>query len=285
MRKFNYEEGVEYYIKSIYKIPLLSHEEEKELLEKIKLGDKEAFKKLILSNLRFVINVAKKYTGYGIPFQDLISAGNIGLIEAAKRFDSSKGVRFISYAIWWIKQAILNTVYNEGDIIKKPSKVQNISQKIDTAYYYLKDSLNREPTIEEIQTFLKREDIEIDKDIIENQLFFKQYFISLDTPILTSDEDILLSDTISNSGTEDIEKELVNEDILKSIDELLETLPQRERLILIHRFGLYGEEPKTLKEVGDIVGISRERVRQIEKRLLKKLRAVASKKKLQDLIK
>lgn len=120
MRKFNYEEGVEYYIRSIYKIPLLTPEQEKEILEKIKLGDKEAFQKLILSNLRFVINIAKRYAGYGIPLQDLISAGNIGLIEAAKRFDPSKGVKFISYAIWWIKQSIINTLSQEGDIIRKP---------------------------------------------------------------------------------------------------------------------------------------------------------------------
>ncbi|MGB9766573.1 MAG: sigma-70 family RNA polymerase sigma factor [Sulfurihydrogenibium sp.] len=285
MRKFKYEEGVEYYIKSIYKIPLLSQEEEKELLEKIKAGDKEAFKKLILSNLRFVINVAKKYAGYDVPFQDLISAGNIGLIEAAKRFDSSKGVRFISYAIWWIKQSILNTINIEGEIIKKPSKVQNISQKINNAYYYLKDSLQREPSIEEVQNFLKREGIEVEKDIVEYHIFFKQYFLSLDTPILTNDEDIVLSDTISNAGTEDLERELNQEDLLKCIDELLETLSPRERMIIIHRFGLYGEEPKTLKEVGDLVGISRERVRQIEKRLIKKLRNIAVKKNFYDLIK
>jgi RNA polymerase primary sigma factor len=284
MRKFNYEESVEYYIKSIYKIPLLSYQEEKELLEKIQSGDKEAFKKLVISNLRFVINVAKRYAGYGIPLQDLISAGNIGLIEAAKRFDPSKGVRFISYAIWWIKQSILNAINLEGEIIKKPSKFQNVSQKINNAYHYLKDSLNREPTPEEIQKFLRRENIEIDKDTVENHLFFKQHFVSLDTPLSNTDEDLFLSDIISKNGTEDVEKDLANEDLLKSIDELLDTLSAREKQILIHRFGLYGEEPKTLKEVGDIVGISRERVRQIEKRLIKKLRAVAYKKNLQDLI-
>ncbi|WP_297889399.1 RNA polymerase sigma factor RpoD/SigA [Sulfurihydrogenibium sp.] len=284
MRKFNYEEGVEYYIKSIYKIPLLSQEEEKEILERIKSGDKEAFKKLVISNLRFVINVAKRYAGYGIPLQDLISAGNIGLIEAAKRFDPSKGVRFISYAIWWIKQSILNAISVEGDIIKKPSKIQSISQKINNAYYYLKDSLNREPSVEEIQNLLKRENIEIDKEIIESNLFFKQHFVSLDTPILDSDESIFLSDIISQTGTEDIEKDLKEEDLLKSVDELLDSLSEREKQIIIHRFGLYGEEPKTLKEVGEIVGISRERVRQIEKRLIKKLRSLASKKNLQDLI-
>lgn len=284
MRKFNYEEGVEYYIRSIYKIPLLTPEQEKEILEKIKLGDKETFQKLILSNLRFVINIAKRYAGYGIPLQDLISAGNIGLIEAAKRFDPSKGVKFISYAIWWIKQSIINTLSQEGDIIRKPTKIQSLFQKISNAYFYLKDSLNREPSIDEIHSFLLREGLEVEKDTIENYLFFNQHFISLDEPILSQDEDIHLSDTISNSGTEDIERKLIDEDILKSIDELLDTLSPREKQILIHRFGLYGEEPKTLKEVGDIVGISRERVRQIEIRLLKKLRKLATKRKIEDLI-
>lgn len=284
MRKFNYEEGVEYYIRSIYKIPLLTPEQEKEILEKIKLGDKEAFQKLILSNLRFVINIAKRYAGYGIPLQDLISAGNIGLIEAAKRFDPSKGVKFISYAIWWIKQSIINTLSQEGDIIRKLTKIQSLFQKISNAYFYLKDSLNREPSVDEIHSFLLREGLEVEKDTIENYLFFNQHFISLDEPILSQDEDIHLSDTISNSGTEDIERKLIDEDILKFIDELLDTLSPREKQILIHRFGLYGEEPKTLKEVGNIVGISRERVRQIEIRLLKKLRKLATKRKIEDLI-
>lgn len=284
MRKFNYEEGVEYYIRSIYKIPLLTPEQGKEILEKIKLGDKEAFQKLILSNLRFVINIAKRYAGYGIPLQDLISAGNIGLIEAAKRFDPSKGVKFISYAIWWIKQSIINTLSQEGDIIRKPTKIQSLFQKISNAYFYLKDSLNREPSVDEIHSFLLREGLEVEKDTIENYLFFNQHFISLDEPILSQDEDIHLSDTISNSGTEDIERKLIDEDILKFIDELLDTLSPREKQILIHRFGLYGEEPKILKEVGNIVGISRERVRQIEIRLLKKLRKLATKRKIEDLI-
>jgi RNA polymerase sigma factor, sigma-70 family len=153
MKKFNHEENVDFYLKSIYKIPLLSKEEEESLLKKIKEGDKEALQKLIISNLRFVINIAKRYAGYGIPFSDLISAGNVGLIEAAKKFDTSKGVRFISYAVWWIRQSIINTIQHESEIIKKPNRMYAYASKINNAYSYLKDTLNREPSIDEIISF------------------------------------------------------------------------------------------------------------------------------------
>lgn len=283
MRKFNYEEDVEYYLKSIYKIPLLSKDEEEEILSQIKEGKKEALHRLIQGNLRFVVNIAKKYAGYNIPFQELISAGNLGLVEAAKRYDPSKGVKFISYAVWWIKQSIMELINKQADIIKKPQKSYSIFSKIDNAYIRLKEELQREPTFEEIENFIKEEGI--DKDIIKSYFLNKKYFVSLDEPIDTDDEDMILSDLISNYGTEDIEKDILEDDIKYQLNKLLDYLSPREKKIIIHRYGLDGEEPKTLKEVGDILGISRERVRQIEVRALKKLKKLAKKHSIEDLIK
>ncbi|EDP73795.1 sigma-70 family RNA polymerase sigma factor, partial [Hydrogenivirga sp. 128-5-R1-1] len=154
MKKYNYEEGVTYYLKQIADIPLISPEEEKNLAKKIKEGDKQALDKLVKANLRFVINVAKNYIGYGVPFQELISAGNIGLIEAAKRFDPDRGVRFISYAIWWIKQSIFQTIQQQKDLIRIPHRTSNMAVRIDKVYLELKEKLGREPTYKEIKSKL-----------------------------------------------------------------------------------------------------------------------------------
>ena len=284
MRKFTYEEGITFYLKSISKIPLLSPEEEKEIAKRAKEGDREALEKLIKSNLRFVVNVAKNYSGYGIPFQELISAGNIGLIEAAKRFDPDRGVRFISYAIWWIKQSILQTIQSQKDIIKIPQKTQNLSIKIDTAYLELKEKLNREPKYSEIKEYLKKnENIEIDEDTIESYLLIKRHSVSLDTPV-DMEEGTFFIDLVSKHSTKDIEENIVRESIEKEVESILSHLSDREKYIIINRFGLHGKEPKTLREIGRELGISRERVRQIEIRALKKIRALATKKHLKDLL-
>ncbi len=284
MKKLTYEKGITYYLKLISKIPLLSAEEEKEVALRAKQGDKEALEKLIKSNLRFVVNVAKNYTGYGIPFQELISAGNIGLIEAAKRFDPDRGVRFISYAIWWIKQSILQTIQNQKDIIKIPQKTQNLSIKIDTAYLTLKEQLNREPKYNEIKEFLKKtEDIDVDEETIESYLLIKRHSVSLDMPI-DSEEGTSFIDLVTKHSTKDIEEDVVRESIKKEIEYVLSHLNERERYIIVHRFGLEDNEPKTLREIGKELGISRERVRQIEMRALKKIRALATKRHLKKLL-
>lgn len=284
MRRFKYEEGVDYYLKSIYKIPLLSEKEERELLERVKLKDKQALSRLIQANLRFVVNIAKRYAGYSISFQDLISAGNLGLIEAAKRYDPSKGVKFISYAVWWIKQSIHQLLNNQGEIIRKPEKFQNISSKIENVYLKLKEDLGKQPDIEQIVEGLRGEGFEIDKQTVELYISTKKSFMSIEEPIYTEDEELHLEDILSNSGTEEIEDTILKQEIESLITQLLDTLTDREKTILIHRFGLFDQEPKTLSEVGQLVGISRERVRQIENRLLKKLRKIATKKNLRDLI-
>lgn len=257
MRRFRYEEGVDYYLKSIYRIPLLSEEEERELLERVKVKDKQALSRLIQANLRFVVNIAKRYAGYGISFQDLISAGNLGLIEAAKRYDPSKGVKFISYAVWWIKQSIHQLLNNQGEIIRKPEKFQNISSKIENVYLKLKEDLGKQPDTEQIVEGLRREGFEIDKQTVELYISTKKSFLSIEEPIYTEDEELHFEDILSNSGTEEIEDTILKQEIESLITQLLDTLTDREKTILIHRFGLFDQEPKTLSEVGQLVGISR----------------------------
>ena len=283
MKKFQYEEGVTYYLKQIAKIPLLKPEEEKKLAIKAREGDKEAIEKLIQSNLRFVVNVAKNYVGYGISFEELISAGNIGLIEAARRFDPNKNVRFISYAIWWIKQSILQTIQNQKDLIRMPQKVSNLSIKIDTVYLSLKETLGREPKYEEIKEKLDKFRIQVDEDTIKALLLAKRYSVSLDTPV-DEDEGTPFIDFITKHGTKDIEKKLFEEELRKEIEDILSYLNERERFIITKRFGLDHEEPMTLRDIGKLLGISRERVRQIESKALRKIRAIATKRHLRDSI-
>ncbi len=267
------------YIQQMAQHPLLSPEEEKELAIKAKEGDKEALKKLIEGNLRFVVNVAKNFMGWGVPLTDLIAAGNLGLIEAAKRFDPEREVKFISYAVWWIRQAIMQTIFQQTGAVRIPVKESLFISKVRETYEKLKEQLDREPTIEEIA---KEVDASVKK--VRNALQVVRMPYSLDMPLGKEGEDLTLLDVLSKKGTEDVEKNIVEESLHKQLNSMLNVLDDREKAIIEHRFGLNGEEPKTLTEVGDILGISRERVRQIEQRALKKLRVLAMKKHLKDFL-
>ncbi len=266
------------YIQQMAKHPLLTPEEEKELAIKAKKGDKEALKKLVEGNLRFVVNVAKNFMGWGVPLTDLIAAGNLGLIEAAKRFDPDRDVKFISYAVWWIRQAIMQTIFQQTGAVRIPIKESLFISKVKEAYEKLKEKLDREPTIEEIA-----KEVDANPKKVKQALQIVRMPYSLDMPI-GEDEDVTLLDLISKKGTEDVEKEVVEDALHKELEKLLKVLDEREREIIKHRYGLEGVEPKTLNEVGEMLGISRERVRQLENRALKKLRSLAVKRHLKDFL-
>jgi len=267
------------YIQKMAEHPLLTPEEEKELARKAKKGDKEALKKLVEGNLRFVVNVAKNFMGWGVPLTDLIAAGNLGLLEAAKRFDPERDVKFISYAVWWIRQAIMQTIFQQTGAVRIPVKESLFISKVKETYEKLKEKLKREPTVEEIA-----EEVGASPKKVKNALQIVRMPYSLDKPIGEEGEDLTLLDILSKKGTEDVEKEIVEESLHKELNKLLNVLDDREKAIIEYRFGLNGEEPKTLTEVGELLGISRERVRQIEQRALKKLRTLAIKKHLKDFL-
>jgi RNA polymerase primary sigma factor len=268
------------YMQQMGKHPMLSPEEEKELAIRAKQGDKEALKKLVEGNLRFVVSIAKNFMGWGVPLTDLIAAGNLGLIEAAKRFDPDKNVKFISYAVWWIRQAIMQTIFQQTGAVRIPVKESLFIAKVKETYEKLKEELGREPTEEEIA---KRLNTSVKK--VKNALSIVRLPISLDMPLGEGgEEDFTLLDVLSKKGTEDIEKELIEETIHKELESMLDVLDEREKEIIKMRYGLDGKEPKTLEEVGEKLGISRERVRQLEQRALKKLKAVALKKHLKDFL-
>jgi len=268
------------YMQQMGKHPMLSPEEEKELAIRAKQGDKEALKKLVEGNLRFVVSIAKNFMGWGVPLTDLIAAGNLGLIEAAKRFDPDKNVKFISYAVWWIRQAIMQTIFQQTGAVRIPVKESLFIAKVKETYEKLKEELGREPTEEEIA---KRLNMSVKK--VKNALSIVRLPISLDMPLGEGgEEDFTLLDVLSKKGTEDIERELIEETIHEELESMLDVLDEREKEIIKMRYGLDGEEPKTLEEVGEKLGISRERVRQLEQRALKKLKAVALKKHLKDFL-
>ena len=268
------------YMQQMGKYPMLTPEEERELAIRAKKGDKEALKKLVEGNLRFVVNIAKNFMGWGVPLTDLIAAGNLGLIEAAKRFDPDKNVKFISYAVWWIRQAIMQTIFQQTGAVRIPIKESLFISKVKNAYEKLKESLSREPTEEEIAKELKTS---VKK--VKNALAIVRQPVSLDMPLGEGgEEDFTLLDVLSKKGTEDVEKDLVENTLKQEFEKLLNVLDEREREIIKLRYGLEGQEPKTLEEVGEMLGISRERVRQLEQRALKKLKAVALKKHLQDFL-
>ena len=267
------------YIQRMAEHPLLTAEEEKALAIRAKNGDKEALKKLVEGNLRFVINVAKNFVGWGVPLTDLIAAGNLGLIEAAKRFDPDRDVKFISYAVWWIRQAIMQTIFQQTGAVRIPIKESLFISKVKDTYEKMKERLKREPTIEEIA-----KEVDANPKKVKAALQIVRIPLSLDQPIGDEEEDLTLLDLMSKKGTDDVERRVVEEALDKEISRLLNVLDNRERVIIEERFGLGGKEPKTLNDVGEKLGISRERVRQLEQRALKKLRTLAMKRHLKDFL-
>ena len=254
------------YMAEIGKIKILTREEEIELAEQIKAGDPKAIQEMVRRNLKYVVTVANKYRGLGISLQDLIEEGNIGLIQAAKRFDVSRNVKFITYAVWWIKQAIMHSLAEQSGTVKLPVKQVGKVLKINKRGQQMVQDLEREPTQSELAKDLGYQDEEVNS-------IMRAYrtHLSLDSPLKDS-EDTLYLDLLENQSLIPFDDQLMQASLSAKVDELLEDLSERETLILKMRFGFLGEV-RTLEEIGKEIGISRERVRQIEKKAKLKLKS------------
>ena len=265
------------YLREINKIPLLTRKEEVDLARKAALGTKYAKEKLIKANLRFVVNVAKKYQNQGLTLSDLISEGNLGLITAVDKFDVEKGYHFISYAVWWIKQSILKAICEKSRMIRLPLNRANELLQIEKVKREIGSNKDGEADIEEIADFL-----DMDKSRINDLINASKEFVSLETP-LSSDKDAnTISDLMEDTKGADPEKVLVNSTLQESIESVLLTLTEKESNVIKYRFGLNGERPHSLKEIGDKYNLTKERIRQIEKKAISRLRHPTRSQKLQS---
>src|SRR3989338_596703 len=264
-------ESLEKYLVEINRIRLLTAEEEVYFAKKIKQGDQSALKKLIEANLRFVVSVAKKYQNNGLALSDLISEGNLGLIKAAKRFDETRGFKFISYAVWWIRQSILLALSEHAKIVRLPLNVTGFINKIQRAFARLEQEFEREPLPEEIAEIL-----EILPNEVETALEIKAKSISIDAPIefgLDYDDGELFSERLTNQGKDNNpENELEKECFEKEIAVSLGILTERQADVICLYFGIGFEYKMTLEDIGKKFGLTRERVRQIIDKALTRLR-------------
>ena len=265
------------YLKEINRIPLLSREDEEKYATLAAQGDKNAREILIKSNLRFVVNVAKKFKNKGLPMADLINEGNIGLINAIEKYDVSRGYHFISYAVWWIRQAILKAIGEKSKMIRLPLNRFGELVQIEKARKVMYESLGREPGAEEIA-----KNLNMDKNTVAELLSISREYVSLDAPVKAGSRDSsIVGDFIEDKITEKPEDEVVNESLRTEVEKLLEKLPEKEAAILKQRYGLGGENPKSLKEIGDLFHLTKERIRQIEKRAISRLKAMPTAQELQ----
>jgi len=257
------------YLKEIREFPLLSKEEEQELGKRIADGDQEALRKLIRSNLRFVVSFAKRFRGMGLSFQDIINEGNIGLIEAAKRYDPGKNVKFITYAVWWIRQAIMHAISDHGGIFRLPQKQANTLYNIHKAINSMTPVLERKPTAEEVAKHLS-----LETDSVELLMRTENANIPLDSGERDG-KNLQLLDKLEQFMMPPLDEELEKESMNRVLSDMLTNLEEVERRVIRMRFGFDGRDPMTLKEVGKVLNLSRERIRQIEDKALKKLKKVA----------
>lgn len=257
----NDEAVLSMYLKEINKIPLLTREEENELALKAAAGDRRARDRIVNANLRFVVNVAKKYQNHGLDLVDLISEGNIGLLTAIEKFDVSKGYHFISYAVWWIRQGILKAVCEKSRSIRLPLNRANELVQIEKARKVVAGNKTEEQEIREIAEMLN-----MDSAHVRDMINISRDMVSLDAQVSTSENDsTTVGDFIQDERYSNPDSDIIAESIHNDIDDLLNTLKPNEAKVLRLRYGLSGEKPMSLKEVGDICNLTKERIRQIEK--------------------
>ncbi|MGV3708315.1 MAG: sigma-70 family RNA polymerase sigma factor [Gemmatimonas sp.] len=278
-KKSSYEEGsLDHYLRDISQYPLISREDEAELARRIRVDDKEALDKLVRSNLRFVVSVAKKYQNQGVSLSDLINEGNLGLIRAAHKFDETKGIKFISYAVWWIRQAILQALAEQSRIVRVPLNRAGTLHRIGRRANALLQELGREATHAEIA-----EGMDITEEEVAKTMSISQVHLSLDAP-LTPGEDNRLLDYLADNINPTPDEQTFEKALTDAIIDSLASLKEREAKILRLYFGLDEAEPMTLEEIGALLGITRERVRQIKEKALSRLRHVSRAKTLESFL-
>ena len=266
------------YLQDISKIDLITAEEEVELAQKIKRGDQIALEKLVNANLRFVVSVAKQYQNQGLTLPDLINEGNFGLVKAAQRFDETRGFKFISYAVWWIRQSILQALAEQSRVVRLPlNKIGSIN-KINKTFSYLEQAHERPPSAEEIA-----EELGLSVSEVKQSLKNAGKHISMDAPFAEG-EDSNLYDVISASETPMPDSELVKESIREEIGRVLETLSEREADVVKLYYGIGQSSTMTLDEIGNTFDLTRERVRQIREKAIRKLRKSAKSDLIQSFI-
>ena len=254
------------YIREIAKFKPLSAGEEKDLARRIQQGDEDALRRLVEANLRFVVSYCKRYRGLGLSFLDLIHEGSLGLMEAARRFDPDRNVKFISYAVWWVRQAIFHALSEQHRIFRLPQKLSGQVSKVGSAKSTLTAELDRAPTTAELA--LKTD---LSEHEVENALKVTGDDVSLSTAV-GDDGTLELGDVIEQDTVPSVERELMKSSFEEQIRRIVSELDEKERQVISMRFGLDGEDPRTLQEIGEAMGLSRERIRQIESKAKEKLR-------------
>lgn len=270
-------QSLEKYLQEIGKVDLLTPEEEVELAKRIKSGDQAALEKLTKANLRFVVSVAKQYQNQGLSLSDLINEGNLGLIKAAQRFDETRGFKFISYAVWWIRQSILQALAEQSRIVRLPLNKVGSLNKINKAFSELEQAFEREPSAEELA-----EQLEIPTEEVETTLGVAARHVSMDAPFVTGEDNSLL-DVLENGTTGNTDSELeYKQSLRKEIERSLSTLTERQCDVIKLYFGIGVEHPMSLEDIGDKFGLTRERVRQIKDKAINKLRSASRSKLLRN---
>lgn len=268
----NREQGaLDKYLADIAKEPMITPDEEVELAQKIKMGDQIALDRLVRANLRFVVSVAKQYQNQGLGLADLINEGNVGLIKAAQRFDETKGFKFISYAVWWIRQAILQAVAEQSRMVRLPLNQVGFISRVKKTASYLEQLYQRKPTIKEIA-----DELDMPEEKIETALKVNAKEVSMDAPI-SSDDDMTFIDTMVPEDNYEADKLVMSESESIAIKRSLSVLNEKERKIIIYYFGLDSNKSYSLEEIGNMMDMTRERVRQVKDKALKKLRTRSKK--------
>lgn len=259
-------DSINCYFNEINKIPLLDNKKEIELAKKAKKGDLNSVQKLTLHNLRFVVSVAKQYQGQGLPLEDLINEGNLGLVRAAQKFDESKGFKFISYAVWWIRQSIIQSLIENNKNVRIPTNKLRNSNKVNAFFDKFVQEHNREPMIEELQEFINDENIDV-----REAFLFNNKSVSIEDKVSNGEESVAYEDFLTDDYY-DCDNELNQKLFLRDIENSLKKLNYRQKEIICMYFGLFNYERKTLEEIGNFYSITRERVRQIKDGAIKVMR-------------